>query len=186
MKESRVKDEISFENNEVNVQSLPQIEQLKLVAISSKHRMANLGINILLTLLALIIALFVHFQNFMPISPNAVKTVPIICVILALILLGKTIFGFFADKRKFYALRNQDLSYISGLIFKKAVTQPILRIQHVELKRGPIDRKLGLAKIQVFSAGGATHTFEIPGLEVDTAESIRQFILDHKDVVHHG
>lgn len=175
-----------FENNEVSIQSLPQIEQFQVTAISNKHRMANFGINILLTLLAIVIASFIHFQSLFHISPNAVKTVPIICGILAVIFLGKTIFGFFADKQKFYALRNQDLSYLSGLIFKKTVTQPILRIQHIELKRGPIERKLGLAKVQVFSAGGATHTFEIPGLEVDTAESIRQFILDHKDVAHHG
>jgi membrane protein YdbS with pleckstrin-like domain len=91
-----------------------------------------------------------------------------------------------SDKRKFYSLREQDLSYRSGLIFRKTVSQPMLRIQHVELKRGPIDRKVGLAKLQVFSAGGALHTFEIPGLPLETAENIRQFILDHKDVNHHG
>jgi len=75
---------------------------------------------------------------------------------------------------------------MSGLIFKKTVTQPILRIQHIELKQGPIDRKLKLANIQAFSAGGATHTFEIPGLEIKKAEALRQFVLDHKDMNNHG
>ena len=88
---------------------------------------------------------------------------------------------FFADPLIKYALREQDLSLQSGLVFRSLSCQPILRVQHVELKRGPIDRKVGLAKLQVFSAGGALHTFEIPGLPIEDAESIRQFIISHKD-----
>jgi len=97
-----------------------------------------------------------------------------------------TLYSAKADVNKFYSVREQDISYCSGLFFKKTVTQPITRIQHVELKRGPIDRKIGLAKLQVFSAGGALHTFEIPGLLVTEAETLRQFILSHKDSQQHG
>ena len=66
------------------------------------------------------------------------------------------------------------------------MSQPITRIQHIELKRGPIERKVGLARLQVFSAGGEMHTFEIPGLPLETAQQLRQFILQHKDMVKHG
>lgn len=177
-----MEDQISFSNNEINRHALPQIEQLNVEAISTKHGKANLGINGIFTLLFFIISLFFNYQSSMTLSVNLETILPTIFIILAGLWLLKSIYQFFSDKQKFYALREQDISYMSGLIFKKTVTQPILRIQHVELKRGPIDRKLGLAKIQVFSAGGATHTFEIPGLEVDNAEAIRQFVLDHKDV----
>lgn len=175
-----------FSNTEISSDSLPQIEQLTVEAISSKYRMANWGINALFTLLLFTFGLFVHYQNFLILSPQSQKNIPIILMVLAILWLFKSIYQFFADKQKFYGLREQDLSYISGLFFKKTVTQPILRIQHVELKRGPIDCKLGLAKIQVFSAGGATHTFEIPGLHIEKAEAIRQFVLDHRDVNNHG
>ena len=110
--------------------------------------------------------------------------IPIIQYILmgvAILASVSLIYVFFADKKKSYALRELDLHYTSGLIFRKTVSQPILRVQHVELKRGPVDRKTGLAKLQVFSAGGALHTFEIPGLPVADAEAIRQFIISHKD-----
>jgi len=90
------------------------------------------------------------------------------------------------DQAKSYALRELDLHYASGLFFQKVVSQPITRIQHIELKRGPIERKVGLATLQVFSAGGEMHTFQIPGLPVETAQQLRQFILQHKDVVKHG
>lgn len=88
----------------------------------------------------------------------------------------------FADPLKKYALREHDLNFQSGLIFRRLVSQPLLRIQHIELKRGPIERKADLATLQVFSAGGVSHTFYIPGLEYDRAVELRQFILDHKDL----
>jgi len=183
---SQMENNKAFENNTVNIQSLPQIEKINVSTLSNKYRLANFCLNILLVLTMLAVALLVHYQQILPVSPNVLKIAPLILLALAIIFLVQTIFQLFADKQKSYALRQQDLSYMSGLIFKQTVTQPILRIQHIELKRGPVDRKLGLAKIQVFSAGGATHTFEIPGLDLDTAETIRQFILDHKDVSSHG
>jgi len=183
---SQMEDYIAFENNTVSTQSLPKIEKINFSTLSNKYRLANFCINILLALTMLGVALLVHYQQFFPIHPEVLKMAPVILLALAVIFLVQTVFQLFADKKKVYALRQQDLSYMSGLIFKQTVTQPILRIQHIELKRGPVDRKLGLARIQVFSAGGATHTFEIPGLPLDTAETIRQFILDHKNVSNHG
>lgn len=181
-----MEDQALFSNSEISSDALPQIEQLNVEAISSKYRMANLGINTLFTLLLFVLGIFIYYQKLFTLSPQLQKNIPIILMALVIFWLLKGIYQFFADKQKFYGLREQDLSYMSGLFFKKTVTQPILRIQHIELKRGPIDRKLELAKIQVFSAGGATHTFEIPGLHIEKAEAIRQFVLDHKDVNNHG
>ena len=61
-----------------------------------------------------------------------------------------------------------------------------MRIQHIEIERGPLERSAGLATLQVFSAGGAHHTFEIPGLTYEKAIELRQFILNHKDVSQNG
>lgn len=91
-------------------------------------------------------------------------------------------YGILADKNKGYAIREHDFSYRSGVIFQSVVSQPILRIQHVELKHGPIDRHFGLANLQIFSAGGAMHTFAIPGLPEEQARKIRSYVLTHSDI----
>lgn len=96
--------------------------------------------------------------------------------------LWSAIYHFLADPLKQYALREHDLNYQSGLIFRSFVSQPILRIQHIEIKRGPIERRAGMATLQVFSAGGISYTFNIPGLIYENAVELRQFILDHKDL----
>ncbi len=175
-----------FSNQALLLADIPSIEKLSQQPIEAVYASTNRIINLTVTLFIVMIALLIKYQSFIDISINTeVLITNIVWAISALTLLF-TFYKALADVRKFYALRQQDISFTSGLIFKKTVSQPILRIQHVELKRGPIDRKIGLAKLQVFSAGGAMHTFEIPGLKLDDAESIRQFILSHKDANHHG
>jgi len=181
-----MEDNATFTNHEISSHALPQIEQLNGQAISKKHRMANVGINIFLVVLFGILSFIVNHQSTAQSNVQETQDIALVLLVIAGFWTLKSIYQYFADKQKFYALREQDLSYMSGLIFKKTVTQPILRIQHIELKQGPIDRKLKLANIQAFSAGGATHTFEIPGLEIKKAEALRQFVLDHKDMNNHG
>ena len=176
----------NFSNTATASIDLPELEQLKFEQLSPRYRQSNRYIGLFSTLSIISILLTVQLQNFSPIPLAASNVLSFFIWAIAIVGFVSTAYTIFADKRKFYALREQDLNYKSGLIFCKTVSQPMLRIQHVELKRGPIDRKIGLAKLQVFSAGGAMHTFEIPGLPLEKAESIRQFILDHKDVNHHG
>jgi membrane protein YdbS with pleckstrin-like domain len=54
---------------------------------------------------------------------------------------------------------------------------PFNRIQHVETSSDPIDRKFDLATLQIFTAGGSGGDLKINGLEKDTAEQLRVFIL---------
>lgn len=76
-----------------------------------------------------------------------------------------------------YSIRDHDLVMKSGLFWQKEVIQPIRRIQHVELTRGPLEKRLGLAKIHLYSAGTSGATFTIPGLRLLTAARIRRYVL---------
>ena len=176
----------NFSNTATASIDLPQLEQLDFEKLSPRYTQSNRYIGLFSTLFIVSSLWIVQLQSFSPITSEAGNVISFLIWAIAIIGFVSNAYTILADKKKFYALREQDLNYKSGLIFCKTVSQPMLRIQHVELKRGPIDRKIGLAKLQVFSAGGAMHTFEIPGLPIETAENIRQFILDHKDVNHHG
>lgn len=178
--------EESFSNKPIEYKGLPTLEQLDFTPLSPTYIKVHRQLNLVVAICIVLILFIALKQPFFDV-PFQIKPI-IIGVIWFASILGimSAVYCYFADPQKGYSLRELDLSYKSGLIFCKVVTQPILRIQHVELKRGPIDRKYGLAKLQIFSAGGALHTFEIPGLEAETAETIRQFILSHKDINVHG
>lgn len=76
-----------------------------------------------------------------------------------------------------YAVREHDLILKSGLFWQSEVIQPIRRIQHVELTRGPVEKRMGLANVRLFSAGSGKATFTIPGLRLMTAARTRRYVL---------
>ena len=171
-----------FSNKHIQTSELPRLQELALTPISRRYRIINLSAISAIALVLLSIVTALRFQSLFELPEDLVFAYPYICsVIFGLAFLWAT-YHFFADTKITYAVREQDVSKQSGLIFRKLSCQPILRVQHVELNRGPLERWAGLASLQVFSAGGEMYTFEIPGLELEKAQKIRQFILDHKDV----
>ncbi|GHE87840.1 PH domain-containing protein [Thalassotalea profundi] len=171
----------NFSNQALSAEQLPKINQLNQQPLAPIYPKVRLALTASIFSILLIIGVLILNQPIIPLPDNATPIIHNILLMIAILAVVILIYIYFADQKKSYALRELDLHFTSGLVFRKTVSQPILRIQHVELKRGPIDRKVGLAKLQVFSAGGALHTFEIPGLPVEDAESIRQFIISHKD-----
>jgi len=79
-------------------------------------------------------------------------------------------------RKRSYALRERDLTYKKGWIFSSMITIPFNRIQHTEISRGPIERKYELSTLKIYTAGGATSDLSIPGLEVEEAEQLKEFV----------
>ena len=84
--------------------------------------------------------------------------------------------GYFGFYKKGYALREHDVSYKRGLIFHSTTVVPLNRIQHSELVRGPLDRLFGLSSVKIYTAGGSMSDITIPGLGLEVAEKIRNYI----------
>ena len=125
----------NFSNTAIQSQDLPQLQQLNFERLSPKYTQSNRYINLFSTAIIMSILYIVQLQNFIPLPKEANDVLMFIIWGVALLGFMSTIYNAIADKRKFYALRNQDLNYKSGVIFCKTVSQPMLRIQHVELKR---------------------------------------------------
>ena len=83
-----------------------------------------------------------------------------------------------AVPRQGYVLRDKDLLFRKGVIWRSVTAIPFNRIQHVETSSTPLDRKFGLATLQLFTAGGSSGDLKIDGLGKDAAERLRVFILN--------
>jgi membrane protein YdbS with pleckstrin-like domain len=178
--------ENNFTNPSITIAHLPAILSLEKQSLSEKYVPLNRLINLGCTLLICVLGLAFYFQPFINLPSELLSSLPFVIWATAVLGFLFTWLSHAQDQLKSYSLRESDLHYSSGLFFRSVVSQPITRIQHIELKRGPIERKAGLATLQVFSAGGEMHTFQIPGLPIETAQQLRHFILQHKDVVKHG
>jgi membrane protein YdbS with pleckstrin-like domain len=72
-----------------------------------------------------------------------------------------------------YALRDDDLLVAQGVFFRSITAIPWTRIQHVDTRQGPLERALGLARLQIYTASGMGADGVIPGLATATAEALR-------------
>lgn len=172
--------ELNEDFSNQSVADLPKLESQPMVDISPKYRRLNLMVTSIAVVVIIGILSAIRFQPFFELNQGLILAYPFSVSIVFALGVWSFVYHFFADPLIGYCLREQDISLKKGLIFRSLSCQPILRIQHVEVKRGPLMRLAGLSALHVFSAGGALHTFQIPGLEDDTAQQLRQFILDHK------
>lgn len=72
-----------------------------------------------------------------------------------------------------YAVREHDLLVQAGVVFRRWSAVPHSRIQHVDTRQGPLERALGLARLQIFTAAGVSADGSIPGLDAAEAERLR-------------
>jgi membrane protein YdbS with pleckstrin-like domain len=71
-----------------------------------------------------------------------------------------------------YAEREDDLLVAHGWMFRRLVVVPYGRMQFVDVTAGPVERKFGLATLQLHTAAAATDA-TIPGLPPDEAARLR-------------
>ncbi|MFC7308313.1 PH domain-containing protein [Streptomyces monticola] len=71
-----------------------------------------------------------------------------------------------------YAERADDLLIQRGVLWREETVVPYGRMQLVEVESGPLQRKFGLASLQLHTAAAATDA-TIPGLDPEEAERLR-------------
>lgn len=96
---------------------------------------------------------------------------------MAAILLLSLWWIYISHKYKGYALREQDIIYKSGVIWRRTTVLPFNRIQHVETQQGVLQRKYNLAKLQLFTAGGQKADLTINGMDFSVTEGIKSRLL---------
>jgi len=71
-----------------------------------------------------------------------------------------------------FALRDDDLLFRRGIMWRRVVAVPYGRMQLVDIRRGPVARALGLAELRFVTAAAGTGV-TIPGLPAVDAEELR-------------
>lgn len=80
-------------------------------------------------------------------------------------------------RSKGYQLRDHDLHFKHGVIWRGVTSLPYVRVQHVELESGPVERLFKLATLKFYTAGGGAADMTIPGLPTGIATKVRAFVM---------
>lgn len=76
-----------------------------------------------------------------------------------------------------YHLDGRVLLIRSGVWFRTIKLLPLPRLQHVDVKRGPLQRRFGLATLVLHTAGTQAASIEVPGLDADEATRLRDHLV---------
>ena len=180
---------MEFQNQQVRERQLPRFAHVSYTPLARRFALLRLGVVTAICLLTLAvatgIATIVHIVEPELLSvPGVGNATTVIWMVLMSIVFLMVLPGWFvfASARVIrYALREHDIIMQSGLFWKKEIIQPLKRVQHVEVTRGPLDKRFGIANVKLFSAGTGLSTFRIPGLEESLAERIRQYVLNYQE-----
>jgi uncharacterized protein len=71
-----------------------------------------------------------------------------------------------------YAEQHDDLLIRRGVMWRSIVVVPYGRMQYVDVQAGPVDRLVGIARLQLHTASAGTDA-HIPGLVADEAARLR-------------
>jgi hypothetical protein len=71
-----------------------------------------------------------------------------------------------------YAERDEELVVRHGILYRQIVVVPYARLQYVDVQAGPIDRVLGISRVQLHTASASTDAV-IPGLVPEEAARLR-------------
>lgn len=164
--------EQAFTNGVIETASLPDFEDVQLTPLHNlywKVILFNLCI-FFISFGAICGALIYFIQEVRPYWYIFLITYLIIASISFIV--NRTNF-----KNSGFAFRAHDVIYRNGAIALTTTIIPYNRVQHAAMHEGFIARKLGLATVEIFTAGGLSSDIKIPGIEKQHAENIKQLLM---------
>ena len=108
-----------------------------------------------------------------PVAGLFAALVPLIGLLSVVIIPGRRY------QRLAFALHPTMLQVVRGWLFHTDTIVPLVRVQHIDVTRGPLDKAFGTASLIVHTAGTHNNIVTLPGLAPERASAIRDEIRQH-------
>ena len=163
----------NFSNETIDLQNLPKFEEVQLKPLQKKYFQV-----MLVNFFVLFGLIFIGYAIVFILNPFEWTQMFIngILPVIILVCIASFFYIKLSFSKKGFAFRTHDAIYKSGLISESTTVVPFNRVQHVALHQGFIARNLGLASIELFTAGGSSSDLEIPGLLLEEAQQIKNMV----------
>ena len=169
-----------FTNPEVPLSSLPSAVDIQWHPLHPRfvtrilvQRAITVGV---MTVLLGATTVFFHMKQ--PWEGEFNSALPVVWALAVLFFAWRMIWPVFEVPRRGYAVRERDIAFKSGVLWRSSTIVPFNRVQHAATGSGMLDRKFGLAALTVFTAGGAGADLHIAGLAAEHAERLRVYVVD--------
>ena len=162
----------NFTNEPIDIAALPRYEKVNLNKLHSKYwKVILINTILVFTIMTVSVVLGVIF-----IEELADKAL-ILVFFIVLLLFFTLFFAKVSFNNRGFAFREHDVIFRNGIISTNTMVIPYNRVQHVAVHEGFVSRFFGLAKVEIFTAGGNSSDVSIPGIKKDQAEDIKQLLM---------
>ena len=161
-------------------QELPRHEVLELQSVAPAFLKVLYLQRVLWTLLLIALAIGIFYLT-------AEIRKPLFYTGASVVIAIEFVIGIFLARKRFqnmgFALRTHDLVYRNGWLFEKLHVVPLLKVQHCQVKKGPLERRHGLSALRVYTAGVSGADLVLEGLADEEALQLKDWLLQkHADV----
>ena len=163
---------MSFTNNIIDTGKLPSTNQVIYQSLQRNF----LNVMLIRTLMIAFFLILIVSTLFLLIDELDLIIYLIMLSFLISIFTLRIIYYTISFKHKGYALREKDIIYKTGYIWKSITTIPFNRIQHTEIKEDIISRLFSLQTVKFYTAGGTASDLSVKGLSREKAQKIKEFI----------
>jgi membrane protein YdbS with pleckstrin-like domain len=170
---------MNFENLEVHLDELPDFKSVELNLVQKRYKRLiwiNEGLVFILLFALPIIAFFIELV------PLWIPIVVLCLLILVLVVRATEIEKGFP--LRLFGIRQYDIIYQSGFFYFTETVIPYNRIQHVEIKQGPLSRFYNLYSLRLYTAGASSGDLIIDGLDKETAQKIKAKVLAKTTIIN--
>ncbi len=167
-----------FKNEQISQMDIPSSDHLTMVTLEKqflKVMLVNMGVVYLLVLIGSTYVWYIDKEGIIKPYFQWILLGFLLIFLINLFLISK---GF---QYKSYAIRQHDITYKSGWLWRKITTIPFSRVQHCEVSQNMVDRIWDLSRIKIYTAGGSSSDITIPGLHQDVANDLKSYILKKVD-----
>jgi membrane protein YdbS with pleckstrin-like domain len=162
-----------FVNDRIDVGDLPRLDESTFTPLHPRYRTGRFVLLAVIAASAALAGVAIALVGGRPAVPLTIAALVVLYAIVAAVLWQLEF------HRLGYLLRDHDVSVRRGVLTHRVATVPFARVQHVSVRRGPLERLLGLATVDVSSAGP---DISVPGLTPDDAERIERLITERSGV----
>jgi membrane protein YdbS with pleckstrin-like domain len=161
-----------FTNEVIDTMQLPRYEAVPLSKLDTNYAKV-IGINILIIFLIVGVGLVALSFFNQGLQDFWLQLLILYVFLISIVILVSAV----SFKKKAFAFRTHDVIFQSGVIATNTIVIPYNRVQHVALHEGFVSRFFGLAKVEIFTAGGSASDISIPGIALAQAEDIKQLLM---------
>ena len=150
----------NFTNEPIDIAALPRYETVNLNKLHLKYWKVIL-INTILVFAIITVSAVLGVIFIEELADKAL----ILGFLIVLLLFFTLFFAKVSFNKRGFAFREHDVIFRNGIISTNTMVIPYNRVQHVAVHEGIVSRFFGLAKVEIFTAGGNSSDVSIPGIK---------------------